>query len=184
MTTKKFINAIMIIFCTACMTVTVNAQEDINFGSKIPDVEDITNALAPAESEKNVKYKTRGFKPEVPAIEKPKAISMEIKFERNSYRLTSNARMLLDIVGQSFNTDRLNQYRFIIEGHTDASGDDSYNMRLSKQRAEAVKKYLVQKHNVSSSRLNTIGKGEYELLDQENPESGRNRRVRIVNSGR
>jgi len=182
MITKKIITTLIVIFFIACLMIPVNAQEDVNFGKKKPSIEDITNALAP-EPEKPETYKTRGFKPANPAVKKPKAISMEITFQKNSYRLTSKARMLLNVVGQSFNTDRLSQYRFLIEGHTDASGDDSYNMRLSRQRADAVKKYLVQKHYVNPSRLSTIGKGEYELLDQENPKSGRNRRVRIVNSG-
>ena len=159
MIAKKFTNTLMVIFFTACMVISVNAQEETNFGAEIPNVETITNALAPSSKPANkpAKYKDRGFKLTRPKIEKPKAISMEIRFQKNSYRLTSRARKILDVVGQSFNTDRLSQYRFLIEGHTDASGDDSYNMRLSKQRAEAVKNYLVQKHNVNPSRLSTIG---------------------------
>ncbi|WP_103326946.1 OmpA family protein [Bacteroidetes bacterium endosymbiont of Geopemphigus sp.] len=46
--------------------------------------------------------------------------------------------------------------------HTDVSGSASYNLRLRKQRAKAVKTYFLKK-SVASSHLNVIGKGESDL---------------------
>ncbi len=47
-----------------------------------------------------------------------------------------------------------------IEGHTDNTGDESYNMRLGLRRAEAVKTYLYEQHNVPLHKMNTISYGE------------------------
>ncbi|TDL99173.1 MAG: OmpA family protein [Flavobacteriaceae bacterium] len=56
--------------------------------------------------------------------------------------------------------------KFIVEGHTDASGEADKNMDLSNRRAAAVKKYLEYK-GVSESQLTAVGKGETDLLHKE-----------------
>ncbi len=65
-----------------------------------------------------------------------------------------------------------------IVGHTDQVGSDRYNDKISLQRAESVKKYLIAK-GVDASRLNTVGKGKRELLFNENDPTSRfyNRRI-------
>jgi len=65
-----------------------------------------------------------------------------------------------------------------IVGHTDQVGSDKSNDKLSLQRAESVKKYLIAK-GVDASRLNTVGKGKRELLFNENDPTSRlyNRRI-------
>jgi outer membrane protein OmpA-like peptidoglycan-associated protein len=46
-----------------------------------------------------------------------------------------------------------------VSGHTDSKGDDDYNMRLSRERAQAVVDYLVR-NGISSKRLSAVGYGE------------------------
>jgi outer membrane protein OmpA-like peptidoglycan-associated protein len=70
----------------------------------------------------------------------------------------------------------------MIEGHTDAVGDETYNQTLSEQRALAVRQYLAGKQ-VDAARLETVGKGETELLEAADGEAAVNRRVRIINLG-
>ncbi|MEX0272847.1 MAG: OmpA family protein [Flavobacteriaceae bacterium] len=69
-----------------------------------------------------------------------------------------------------------------IIGHTDADGGDQANMKLSKDRAEAVKKALVGVYGVDASRLMTDGKGESEpMADNGTPEGkAQNRRVEFI----
>jgi len=47
----------------------------------------------------------------------------------------------------------------IVDGHTDSSGDDAYNMELSKKRAKSVTNYLISQ-GISSARLTTYFHGE------------------------
>ncbi len=67
-----------------------------------------------------------------------------------------------------------------VEGHTDSTGSETYNMNLSQQRAEAVKNLLVQR-GVAGSRLEVIGFGETMPVANNSAEAGRqkNRRVEL-----
>lgn len=69
-----------------------------------------------------------------------------------------------------------------IVGHTDADGDDTTNLTLSKNRAEAVKNALVSVYNVSSDRLSTEGKGESQPVGNNGTADGKaqNRRVEFI----
>jgi outer membrane protein OmpA-like peptidoglycan-associated protein len=67
-----------------------------------------------------------------------------------------------------------------VEGHTDSTGSESYNMDLSARRAEAVKNLLVQK-GVDPSRILTLAFGESKSIASNDSDYGRaqNRRVEI-----
>ncbi|MBG6129548.1 outer membrane protein OmpA-like peptidoglycan-associated protein [Aquimarina sp. EL_35] len=68
----------------------------------------------------------------------------------------------------------------IVEGHTDSTGDDSYNMSLSQKRANAVTNYLISQ-GISKSRLTTYAHGEtLPKYDNATPEGrAKNRRVEL-----
>ncbi len=69
----------------------------------------------------------------------------------------------------------------LVVGHTDATGTDSYNYKLSERRAASVRAYAVSQ-GIAASRLTTEGRGETEPIADNTTESGRaqNRRVEIV----
>lgn len=69
----------------------------------------------------------------------------------------------------------------LIVGHTDNTGADPYNMRLSNRRANSVKSYAVAQ-GIALNRLKTEGRGETEPIAENSTETGRsdNRRVEIV----
>jgi outer membrane protein OmpA-like peptidoglycan-associated protein len=91
----------------------------------------------------------------------------------------SDARLTLDALGKALKDTRLASMKFEIIGHTDARGNDGYNLDLSRRRAEAVRQYLVQFHGVASERLKAEGKGRTQLKDPNRPDDGINRRVEI-----
>ncbi|EJG0649754.1 OmpA family protein [Vibrio parahaemolyticus] len=68
-----------------------------------------------------------------------------------------------------------------IVGHTDSAGSDSYNQRLSEQRAEAVADYL-KRMGIAESRLKVEGKGESQPVASNDTAEGRaqNRRVQVL----
>ncbi len=72
--------------------------------------------------------------------------------------------------------------RLLIEGHTDNTGNFDKNMELSKERAAAVKIYLMDKFGIADNRLKTMGRGQTSPVASNNTEEGRaqNRRVEIV----
>ncbi|MES3006809.1 MAG: OmpA family protein [Pseudomonadota bacterium] len=78
----------------------------------------------------------------------------------------------------------LNRYEdrtVVIEGHTDSTGDATYNLNLSERRADSVRSYLAN-HGVDSSRLEASGKGEGSPITGNNSAIDRqqNRRVEVI----
>lgn len=71
---------------------------------------------------------------------------------------------------------------FLIEGHTDSTGNAAHNMDLSKRRAEAVKAVLVSQFGIDATRLTTNGLGASKPVGSNGTPHGRaeNRRVEFV----
>jgi outer membrane protein OmpA-like peptidoglycan-associated protein len=69
----------------------------------------------------------------------------------------------------------------IIEGHTDSTGSDSYNLELSQRRAEAVRNFLASQ-GIGADRVLARGYGESFPVTTNTTEAGRqqNRRVEVV----
>jgi outer membrane protein OmpA-like peptidoglycan-associated protein len=111
------------------------------------------------------------------------AIDLTINFEFNSAALTADGAVLVGNLGRALKDPRLAGKRFRIEGHTDAVGGDTFNQRLSEQRAETVSRQLINGHAITARQLEAVGYGESHLLDSSQPKSGVNRRVRVVNLG-
>lgn len=106
--------------------------------------------------------------------------SFEIFFDLSSANLRSDALPVLDRLGTVLGSDDLKDFRFVVEGHTDATGSEAHNLELSANRAKTVRDYLVEKHGIDPARLEPVGRGEGELYDPDHPASGKNRRVRFV----
>ena len=67
-----------------------------------------------------------------------------------------------------------------IEGHTDSSGDKMVNRRIGEARAEAVKRYLYEAHQVPLHKMNVISWGEEKPISPNNTRDGRAQNRRVV----
>ncbi len=106
-------------------------------------------------------------------------VNLAVTFRLGSAELTPDARYLLDSVGKALQSSELANYRFLIGGHTDATGSDYANLELSRRRAESATGYLVEYYHVDPHRLVVRAFGENALLFPDYPDDGRNRRVEI-----
>jgi outer membrane protein OmpA-like peptidoglycan-associated protein len=115
--------------------------------------------------------------------EAPKDLSIAFRaeFEFDSFRLTPDAKIIIDRVAKVLKHDLMNKKVIEIQGHADARGEEIYNMSLSEKRAHAVTDYLVKKHGIDPARLKFVGKGEAEPYDPSNPTAAINRRVEFKN---
>jgi outer membrane protein OmpA-like peptidoglycan-associated protein len=100
-------------------------------------------------------------------------------FKTNSAELEPTTKNNLTELASTIN--KYDDTNVLIEGHTDNTGDDDYNQRLSERRADAVQTYLVSQ-GVEASRLTTRGYGEKQPVAANDDEAGRssNRRVEVA----
>ena len=108
-------------------------------------------------------------------------IAQRLQFEFDSFELTFSAKQQLDKVADVLKDPLMAEKVFEIQGHADSVGSEDYNLKLSRNRAQAVQRYLNQRHGISTSRVPAVGKGETEPHDPNHPEDGINRRVEFVN---
>ncbi|MFO7801372.1 MAG: OmpA family protein, partial [Desulfovermiculus sp.] len=115
--------------------------------------------------------------------------STSVQRDRNVLRATFDSEVLFDFDSATIKpggqteisrvADVLNQYpqtNIRVEGHTDASGPEEYNQRLSERRAQAVKNALMQQ-GVEDWRITTAGYGESQPVSSN---AAANRRVTVV----
>ncbi len=127
-----------------------------------------------ASSEAPIEYKTPG-KGAVPLATQHRSIY----FEPNSAHMSLDSRSVVDDIGSQM---RLYENTVVdIEGNTDSTGQRAYNMQLSRQRADAVRNYLMERYGFPGARLRTVGNGPDKPLDTNATAEGRekNRRTDI-----
>jgi outer membrane protein OmpA-like peptidoglycan-associated protein len=107
------------------------------------------------------------------------SLSLAIQFETNSSRVRPESGPVLGNLVAAMLSPDLKASRFVIEGHTDARGLAALNQRLSQERAEEVRLYLVAL-GVHPARLKAVGKGASEPANVRDPQAAENRRVRVV----
>ncbi|MCP1829354.1 MULTISPECIES: OmpA family protein [Bradyrhizobium] len=112
--------------------------------------------------------------------DKPK-IDLEINFDYNSADISAKSLPSVQALGRALTNQDLKGSTFVVAGHTDAAGGEDYNQGLSERRADAIKRYLVDKYGINGTDLVTVGYGKSKLKDPSHPMAEVNRRVQVVN---
>lgn len=108
------------------------------------------------------------------------SITLEgVTFELNSANLKPESRTVLDSVASDLK--KYPRLKIELQGHTDSSGSDALNLRLSQQRADSVRTYLIDQ-GVPSAELVSRGYGETQPIEDNKTEAGRAKNRRVVMS--
>lgn len=99
-----------------------------------------------------------------------------IQFNSGKSQFKPGVTKTLDIIVEVM--EEFDGVRFDVEGHSDSSGNDANNLKLSKERAQAVVDYLTS-HGIDDWRLHAVGYGETRPIASNKTATGRalNRRV-------
>jgi len=128
-------------------------------------------AMASLEQVARVKEEARGM-----------VITLDgsVLFVSGKAELLPIARQKLDQVATALD-DTAPEQKIVVEGHTDSNGSDASNLKLSQDRADAVRVYLIEK-GVKADRIRGVGKGEGAPVASNDTAEGRanNRRVEII----
>jgi outer membrane protein OmpA-like peptidoglycan-associated protein len=100
-------------------------------------------------------------------------------FQFGGSELPDEARARLDEMINQLKADPKNVF-IEIEGHTDNVGAEDYNERLGMERAEAVKRYLYEQHQLPLHKMNVISYGEDKPVSPNNTREGRAQNRRVV----
>jgi outer membrane protein OmpA-like peptidoglycan-associated protein len=196
--TGRFVGALLVtgllwtVTGTAASAQVVSSDQIIKALTPVPITRGLGGQQQPALSDsdrafiESLRHRTRSLTVDeddhVAELAKNSAkIDLEIYFDFDSAAITAKAEPQLSQLGDALRNAQLEKSVIVLSGHTDAKGSDDYNQSLSERRAEAVKKYLVDKLSLSADNLSTAGYGRRNLKNKDNPFAAENRRVQIVN---
>ncbi|MGH9386813.1 MAG: OmpA family protein [Vicinamibacterales bacterium] len=101
------------------------------------------------------------------------------QFKLGNAELPDDAKAAIDQMVTQLKSDAKSVW-VEIEGHTDSTGDERFNESLGTLRAEAVKLYLYEQHQVPLHKMNVISYGEQKPVAPNNTKDGRAQNRRVV----
>jgi outer membrane protein OmpA-like peptidoglycan-associated protein len=116
-------------------------------------------------------------------LQKLAQLTIAVQFDFNSARISPASFRAVGLMADALYHPHLQGYRFLIVGHTDGKGSREYNLKLSQQRADAIREALINPFGIAPSRIEAVGLGEEQLLKPASPEAAENRRVQLINVG-
>ncbi|MBO6881820.1 OmpA family protein [Winogradskyella sp.] len=133
---------------------------------------------------KNIKVAEGGVDLRRKLLREGKISTNGILFDSGSANIQPQSLGIVRQISQVLMQDE--SIKLNIIGHTDSDGSDEANLKLSKDRAAAVKEALVNIYNISADRLTTDGKGETQPVGDNGTTDGKalNRRVEFVKTQR
>jgi outer membrane protein OmpA-like peptidoglycan-associated protein len=175
------VGVVMAVSCGGVLAADLEYRQTISINSPNPTVDEVDAALFPkgiaelkAECAQMEKIGLRCQS----VISKSSMDTIQVTFARGSAVLTEEGKTFLRSLGAALKRKPDVWKSVAIEGHTDATGSEGMNRKLSKSRADSVKNFLQAEFGLS--KIETIGRSSDKLRDTENPGSAMNRRVEFV----
>lgn len=114
--------------------------------------------------------------------EREETVNLLIEFDFDKSVIKPEFYQNVDAVGEFM--QKYPTVSMTVEGHTDSVGKNAYNQKLSQRRAQAVKKYIVDKFSIDAKRIKAVGYGETKPIDTNETDEGRyhNRRVQAYHA--
>lgn len=117
-------------------------------------------------------------------LEKLPQLTVEVTFNLDSAVIRPQSYRTIGLIADCLHHPYLSGYRFIVVGHTDATGRREYNLELSQKRADVIRQILITTFRIPPDRVQAVGLGEEQLRDSAKPDSAVNRRVQLITIGK
>ena len=122
--------------------------------------------------------------PIVPEILNLPTFTVDIHFDTDTPIVRPDSYQAVGRIADALVNAQLLTYTFLIVGHSDSNGRREANAILSQRRADAIRDVLVNTFKISSKRLQSLGLGEEQFVDQARPTSPANLQIQIVTIGK
>jgi OmpA-OmpF porin, OOP family len=108
------------------------------------------------------------------------AFNLDIHFDTDTPVVRPDSYQTVGRLADALISAPLLPYNFLIVGHSDATGRREANAILSQRRADAIRDVLVNTFKISPKRIQSIGLGEEQFIDQAHPTSPVNLQIQIL----
>jgi OmpA-OmpF porin, OOP family len=122
--------------------------------------------------------------PVAPQLLKLPQLIAEIQFDDDAAVVRPDSYRLLGRIADTLTDPSLLGYKFLIVGHTVATGRRDNNLTLSQRRADVIRDVLVNTFKISPKRLQAVGLGEEQLLDSARPAAPVNQGLHLMTVGK
>jgi outer membrane protein OmpA-like peptidoglycan-associated protein len=120
----------------------------------------------------------------VPELKDLPTFNLAIQFDVDTPIILPESYETVGRVADALVNAPLLPYTFLIVGHSDSNGKREANVILSQRRADAIRDVLVNTFKISAKRLQSLGLGEEQFIDQAHPTSPVNLQIQIVTVGK
>jgi outer membrane protein OmpA-like peptidoglycan-associated protein len=103
----------------------------------------------------------------------------KVTFPLNRAEVSDDAKAMIDEAIAQLKAENKGVF-FEIEGHTDSTGPDAYNVKLGEDRAQAVRGYMHDQHGIALSRMEVISYGETKPVEDNKTREHRAQNRRVV----